>query len=146
MTLNTSVVISFLFSEGIIVATVRNRNEEKSSHFLSYFFRIQFHNTKYKKIGSRIFFEKMKLSRDHHPYLACVSAFVRKPFERRSWSSISFCFISKYREPIWCFLLCSFVGFPLVETGLTEKVQINMSNTKMIIRFLQKHNRTQQRG
>lgn len=84
MTLNTSVVISFLFSEGIIVATVRNRNEEKSSHFLSYFFRIQFHNTKYKKIGSRIFFEKMKLSRDHHPYLACVSAFVRKPFERRS--------------------------------------------------------------
>ena len=36
----------------------------------------------------------------HHPYLACVSAFVRKPFERRSASSVSFCLISKYKEPI----------------------------------------------
>ena len=58
-----------------------------------------------------------RVQHDHQPYLACVSAFVRKPLARRSDSSISFCFISKYKEPIWCFLLCSFEGLPFVETG-----------------------------
>jgi hypothetical protein len=39
-------------------------------------------------------------SPNHHPYFACVSALVSMPFARRSASFISFCFISKYNEPI----------------------------------------------
>jgi len=61
------------------------------------------------------FRDVLKFLHAHQPYFAWVSAFVRMPFERLSASSISFDFMSKYREPIWCFLLCNLDGFPFAD-------------------------------
>lgn len=66
------------------------------------------------------YYKEASTSRDtrfYQPYFACVSALVRKPLERLSASSISFCFMSYKSDPIWCFLLCNFVGFSFVEVA-----------------------------
>lgn len=67
----------------------------------------------------------------HQPYFPWVWAFVSIPLARRSCSSISFCFMSKYKVLIWCFLLSSLEGFPLLETGCTKE-NVHVSNWALI--------------
>lgn len=148
MTLNTSVVISFLFSEGIIVPTVRNRNEEKSSHFLSYFFRIQFHNTKYKKNWSQNLFWEYEIVPGSPSILGLCFSFCKKAFWTPLLKFHLLLLHIKVQRTNLMLPLMQLCWLPLGRDRLNRKGTNKYVNayTKMIIRFLQKHNRTQQRG
>jgi len=89
-------------------------------------------NSKRKKLHSELQkicckFHKLRktIAANHHPYLACVSAFVSNPLERLSVNSDSLCFMSMNNAVIWCFLLWSFDTFPLDEDVTGCKTNLN---------------------